>query len=136
VTKQGFPLLREGGLGQDPAAREIRVQGSDVSISSAGEIFNGGQNQGRLSLVTVGNKDALQKVGQSLYALKENMNPDLANSVEVKLHQGFLEASNVNMIREMTDMISATRVFESTQKAIQAYDQMAGKVVNDVPKLG
>jgi flagellar basal-body rod protein FlgG len=35
----------------------------------------------------------------------------------------------------MTDMISATRTFESTQKAIQAYDQMAGKVVNEVPKL-
>jgi flagellar basal-body rod protein FlgG len=41
----------------------------------------------------------------------------------------------VNVVREMTDMIQATRVFESTQKAIQAYDQMSNKVVNEIPKL-
>jgi flagellar basal-body rod protein FlgG len=40
----------------------------------------------------------------------------------------------VNIVREMTDMISATRNFESTQKAIKAYDQMNAKLVNDVPK--
>ena len=42
---------------------------------------------------------------------------------------------SVNIVREMTEMIAATRTFESTQRAIQAYDQMAGKVANDVPKL-
>jgi len=138
VTKQGFPVLLEGA-GQDPAAREIRVQGTGggaISVSEKGEIFQGTQSLGRLSLLSVGNKDAVQKVGQSLYSFRDNLEPELSVATNAKIHQGFLEGSNVNVIREMTDMIAATRTFESTQKAIQAYDQMAGKVVNDVPKLG
>lgn len=136
VTKQGFAVLKDGPPGQDPAAREIRVTGGAVTISQNGEIFENGQNVGKLSLTNVGNKDALQKVGLSLYTLKDNMDPELTVAANGKFLQGALETSNVNAIREMTDMISATRVFESTQKAIQAYDQMAGKAVNEVPKLG
>jgi flagellar basal body rod protein FlgG len=41
----------------------------------------------------------------------------------------------VNIVKEMTDLISATRAFETNQKAIQAYDSLADKLVNQVPKL-
>lgn len=135
VTKQGFPVLRDGGAGQDPAAREIRLRGANIQLSSNGEIFDGGQSIGRLALLNVGEKDALQKVGNNLYTIKDSLDPKMTPANDAKIHQGFLEGSNVNTVREMTDMITATRVFESTQKGIQAYDQMAGKVVNDVPKL-
>ncbi len=137
VTKQGYPVLRDGGLGQDPAARVIRVSGQgQVTISHAGEVFAGGENLGRLSVLVAGNPDALAKTGNNMFAFKDGLNPELAVSREAKVHQGFLEGSNVNVIQEMTDMIAATRVFESTQKAIQAYDSMTQKAVNDVPKLG
>jgi flagellar basal-body rod protein FlgG len=135
ITKQGFPVLRDGQPGSDPVAREIKLTSANVSISAEGEVFDNGQSVGRLALVNVGNKDALSKVGQSLFAFRENMDPALSPSVEAKCHQGMLETSNVNVVREMTDMIAATRLFESTQKAIQTYDQMAGKAVNDVPRL-
>jgi flagellar basal-body rod protein FlgG len=135
VTKQGLPVLRDGGVGQDPATREIKLQNANVSISSTGEIFDGAQSIGRLSLVNVGNKDALQKVGHTLYTFKDTIDPKTTIAAEPKIHQGFVEGSNVNTVREMTDMITATRVFESTQKGIQAYDQMMGKAVNEVSKL-
>lgn len=135
VTKQGVPVLRDGGAGQDPATREIKLRSANVTVSSNGEIFDNGQSVGRLALVNVGNKDALQKVGHTLYTIKDTLDPQLAVAQEPKIHQGFIEASNVNTVREMTDMITATRVFESTQKGIQAYDQMMGKAVNEVPKL-
>ena len=136
VTKQGFPVLRDGGQGQDPATRAIRLQGANVTVSSAGEIFDGPQSQGRLSILAVGNKDALQKTGQGLFKFRENLEPQLTVANEAKVHQGFIEGSNVNSVREMTDMIAATRVFETTQKAIQAYDQINGKAINEIPKLG
>jgi flagellar basal-body rod protein FlgG len=85
--------------------------------------------------VSIGNKDSLQKVGNSLYMIKDTIDPEMTLATEAKLHQGFLEASNVNPVREMTDMITATRVFESTQKGIQAYDQMLAKTVSEVPKV-
>jgi flagellar basal-body rod protein FlgG len=135
VTKQGFPVLREGQPGSDPAAREIRVTSANVSVSAEGEIFENGQSAGRLSMVNVANKDALSKVGQSLFGFRPTIDPGLSLATDSKCQQGMLEGSNVNIVREMTDMIGATRVFESTQKAIQAYDQMAHKAVNEVPKL-
>lgn len=137
VTKQGYPVLKDGGAGQDPAARVLKLTGNTpVAISDVGEFFENGQAVGRLSVLAVGNPDALQKTGNGLFAFRENLNPELAVSPDAKVQQGFLEGSNVNLIQEMTDMIAATRTFESTQKAIQAYDQMAQKTVNDVPKLG
>lgn len=128
VTKQGYPVQRQGG-------GEFRFTSPNVTISDNGEVFENSESIGRMSLVKVGNRDALLKQGANLFALKENLDPKLAAAIDMKVSQGFLEGSNVNIVREMTDMISATRTFESTQKAIQAYDQMAGKVVNEVPKL-
>lgn len=135
VTQQGYPVLRDGGLGQDPNGRAVRLQGGNVTVSTNGEIFEGDQSVGRLSVLSVANKDSLQKVGQNLYSFKNNQDAQLSATLDPRVRQGYIEGSNVNVVREMTDMISATRVFESTQKAIQAYDQMAGKA-NDIAKLG
>jgi flagellar basal-body rod protein FlgG len=135
VTKSGYPVLRDGGLDAPAAGREIHLQSANVTVASNGEIFDGDQSVGRLSIINVGNKDALRKVGQNLFALKESMDAQRSVASEAKVLQGSLEGSNVNIVREMTDMIAATRTFESTQRAIQAYDSMTGKVVNDVPKL-
>lgn len=135
VTKEGHPVLRAGEPGTDPASRVIRFQGSGaVTFSDNGDIFEGTENIGKLSLVNVNNPDSLQKVGGSLYTFKSNSTPDMTNINNPSLKQGFLETSNVNIVQEMTDMISTNRVFESTQKAISAYDQMADKMVNVVGK--
>lgn len=135
VTKEGHPVLRSGVPGEDPAGRVIRMQGlGAVTISDNGEVFEGTENIGKLSLVNVNNPDSLQKVGSSLYAFKANATPEMTVIENPSLKQGFLETSNVNIVQEMTDMIATNRVFESTQKAISAYDQMAEKVVNVVGK--
>lgn len=133
VTKQGFPVLRDGA-GQDPAQREIRMTSGNISVTPNGEVHDGTQSIGKLSMISAGNKDALQKVGNSLYAVKDSIDPEMSVASEFSIHQGFIETSNVNPIREMTDMITATRVFESTQKGIQAYDQMMAKN-NEIAKL-
>ncbi|WII70668.1 flagellar basal-body rod protein FlgF [Bdellovibrio sp. 22V] len=135
VTKEGYPVLSAGEPGADPATRVIRTTGAGpLTISDNGEVFEGTEAIGRLSLVNVNNVDSLQKVGGSLYTFKANSTPDMTNINNPSLKQGFLETSNVNIVQEMTDMISTNRIFESTQKAISAYDQMADKMVNVVGK--
>ncbi|MBX2995071.1 MAG: flagellar basal-body rod protein FlgF [Bdellovibrionaceae bacterium] len=136
VTKDGFPVLSGSGEGGvDPASRVIRVgMGSQITISDNGDVMEGENLIGRLSMVEVADKDALQKVGNSLYDFKKNFQPEVSVVQNPSLKQGFLESSNVNIVREMTDMIQTTRTFESTQKAISAYDSMADKLVNQVPK--
>ena len=48
---------------------------------------------------------------------------------------GMVEMPNISPIEEMLDMITATRVFESTQQVMKAFDSMNSKLVNEVPKL-
>ena len=135
VTKEGFPVLLAGTPGADPASRTIRLQGTGaVSIGDNGDISEGTEVRGRLSLVDVTNPDSLTKTGSSLYSFKPTMNPEMTVIENPSVKQGFLETSNVNIVKEMTDMITTQRVFESTQKAISAYDQMTDKAVNVVGK--
>ena len=90
----------------------------------------------KLSLIEVADRDTLQKVGNSMYQFRSNAQPEVSDVRAPVLKQGYIEASNVNIVQEMTDMIATTRTFESTQKAINAYDSMADKLVNTVPKIG
>lgn len=135
VTKNGDLVLREGEPGEEPAARAIELGNEALHVNSDGELTSGGVPVAKLSAVQVGNPDALLKMGSSLYGFKPNLNAAVARATDVRFHQGYLEDSNVNIIKEMTDMISANRTFESNQKAIQAYDSMNGKLVNEVSKL-
>jgi flagellar basal-body rod protein FlgF len=133
VTKEGHPVLRAGQ--GDPSQRMINVVSRNLTISQAGDLFDGGNALGRLAVVEFANTDDLQKVGNSNYALKGNARSQPTPSDESRLHQGFLETSNVNVVEEMTDMIAANRVFEATQQAIKAHDQMDDKLINQAGKV-
>lgn len=117
VTKDGNPVLLEGGEGEDGLisgdnfdSRTVRVSGTQaITISDAGEVFEGETKLGKLSVVNVANTDALQKVGNNYYTTKENMNAEITAIKNPSLKQGFLETSNVNIINEMTDMIMARK---------------------------
>ncbi|RYZ86029.1 MAG: flagellar basal-body rod protein FlgF [Proteobacteria bacterium] len=135
VTKDGFPVLKNGEPGSDPASRTIKFDGTGpISIGDNGDVTQGTEVVGRLSLVDVKNPDCLNKMGNLLYGFKANMAPEMTALANPSLKQGFVEGSNVNIVQEMTDMIQTNRVFESTQKAISAYDSMADKLVNTVGK--
>ncbi len=129
VTKDGFPVLKSAEGSADPAERVIKLTGNQVQISDKGEVFDGDQLIAKLSLVEVNNKDSLQKIGQNLYNFKTGFPPELSNVGSPSLKQGFVETSNVNIVQEMTDMIQTTRLFESAQKAINAYDSMNEKML-------
>jgi flagellar basal-body rod protein FlgF len=134
TTNDGYPVLSEGQ--GDPAQRAIKVGGRNVTISFAGEVYDGQQLVGRLSVVNAPNKDALQKQGNSLFGLKPNYTAPMQAAQNVKIHQGFVEMSNINIVEEMTDMIQTTRTFEANQAAMKAHDQLDEKLMNVVPKLG
>lgn len=133
VNNEGHPILKEGQ--GDAAQRTIQVTGRNVTIGYSGDIYDGETLVGRLGVIDVDNKDVLQKQGSSLYAIKPNYEIQTRPAREFKLHQGFLEMSNVNVVDEMTDMISAARTFEATKNAIKAFDSMDEKLVNVVPKF-
>lgn len=46
------------------------------------------------------------------------------------VNQGYIEASNINVVTEMVDMINIAREYESNQKIVNAVDDMLGKMVS------
>lgn len=142
VNKEGHSVLLEkattdgepiDGDTTNPDSRTAKFSGQEqVYISDSGDVFDGETKLGRLSVLNVSNPESLQKVGNNYYDFKPNMAPQISSIANPSMKQGYIETSNVNIINEMTDMIMAQRVFEGTQKAIQVYDQMADKLINQV----
>jgi flagellar basal-body rod protein FlgG len=52
-----------------------------------------------------------------------------------KIYQGFLEASNVNPVREMVNLIEVNRAYEANQKTIQTHDTLAGRLLNETIRV-
>ncbi|MCL4516881.1 MAG: flagellar basal-body rod protein FlgF [Firmicutes bacterium] len=123
VTSEGYPVLGENGL--------ITLREGEVSISSDGQISLGATVVDRLRTVQFADLRGLRKEGDSLWAATPIAGPP-APSAEVAVKQGYREKSNVNVIREMVDMITAVRAYEANQKMVQAHDELLGRAVNQV----
>lgn len=135
VTKEGYPVLRnaEPGTPESERAMQFTAEGP-VTVNDNGQVFQGEELVGQMALVNVSNADSLMKIGNNLYGPRPTMTVETNPIPSPSLKQGFVETSNVNVVQEMTDMITTHRIFESTQKAISAYDGMTEKLVNVVGK--
>jgi flagellar basal-body rod protein FlgG len=80
----------------------------------------------------------LKKQGSSLYRDTDTSGPAqvLEGGDRPRVVQGFTEASNVDPVVEMVQMIEVNRAYEANQKVIQSSDSMLGVLINQVAKLG
>lgn len=127
VTPQGYPVMGERG--------PITLPGESVHVDSYGNISSNGQFIDRMILVEFANPETLRKLGGSLFEAVQQT--DIANSMGLnsRVHQGFLEGSNIDMVEEITQAITAFRIYEANQKTLQAQDELLGKCVNEVGTL-
>lgn len=112
VTAGGHPVL-------DNRDREIILppdaQGGTPAISSDGTINIGQQQVAKIDLVTFDSEQELRKTAQGLYATAQEPKAAVAGST---LIQGMLEASNVEPIIEMTNMMELLRQYEGTKNLL------------------
>ena len=90
--------------------------------------------QGEIQLAQFVNPDGLLKVGENMYMQTdasgaETLGVPGQNGLGV-LRQGNLEASNVEPVQELIDLITAQRAFELNSQAVQAGDQMMQTISN------
>ncbi|TCR63675.1 flagellar basal-body rod protein FlgG [Bosea sp. BK604] len=133
VTADGYRL--------DPVIR-VPAEAIDISINESGLVFAKLEGQvqprqlGQISLVNFANDAGLEPLGGNLY--RETVasgQPNEGNPTSPgfgKLRQGYLEASNVDPVKEITALISAQRAYEMNAKVITAADQMAGTVATGI----
>ena len=124
VTTEGYPV--------QPAIN-IPIDARDVTINQAGEVLitqpNGQQqNVGRLNLFLFPNEAGLEAIGGNKFLETEasgQPNQGLPSDPGyARVRQGYLEASNVNVVQEITQLIAAQRAYEMNSKVIEATDQM------------
>lgn len=120
ATPQGFRVLGTAG--------PIRVPEDGFRVDVAGRLPGGAA----LRLVEgPAGPERLAKVGGNLYAAAEGAAPP-ADLQDFSVAQGQLEASNVNVVRTMVELLVSLRAYEGHQRAIQAIDQTAGQAASDL----
>ncbi len=88
---------------------------------------------GQMEIYRFVNPAGLSSIGGNLYkttpASGEEIPGQPAFEGMAKIHQGFLEMSNVKVVEEMVNMIVAQRAYEVNSKAIQTSDSMLGTAI-------
>ena len=111
-----------------------------VSINSSGEVWVKLDNQvdatnvGQIELAIFANEAGLEAAGDNLFM--ETTASGAANTATPgsagfgNILQGSLEMSNVNVVSEISNLITAQRAYEMNSKVIQAADEMMSNLTN------
>jgi len=147
---------RDGAFNKDANGQLVTLDGNvvipnitipstatDVQINAAGQVYAiigaTGQQQllGQLAIANFANETGLDALGGNLF--RENQasgaavigNPGDAGFG--KIHQGYLESSNVDPVKEITELIAAQRAYEMNSKVISAADDMFSTITKNMP---
>jgi flagellar basal-body rod protein FlgG len=129
VTNSGMPV--GGGITIPTNAKGVSIsQEGAVSVTLPGNVAP--QVVGNIAVASFGNVDGLEPIGQNLYresAASGQPQQGTPGTNDLGLiKQGFLEASNVNVVTELVSMIQTQRAYEMNSKAITTQDQMLAKL--------
>jgi flagellar basal-body rod protein FlgG len=114
----------------------------EVVVNKSGEVFariDGQvnlQSLGQLQLANFSNEAGLAAMGDNLFTETPASGPAVTGVPGdpgfAEVEQGYLEASNVDPVKEITELISAQRAYEMNSKVIQAADEMAAVVSKNI----
>lgn len=122
-TSDGLPVMGQGG--------EITIEAGRIDINPQGEVYVDGELLDTLKVVDFDKPYELKKTGSNQFVpINDTVTP--RDGENYLISQGFVESSNVNAIRTMTEVIETMRVFETYQRVIRASDDATAKTVNDV----
>jgi len=124
TTLSGHAILGTGG-------GPITLPNGDITIHENGMITVDGVFVDTIRIVDFEDHATLRAFGDNLYSTTEE-------SVEApfmgRVLQGYIETSNVNIVREMVEMISLSRAYEANARMVAIADQTLGQAVNEIAR--
>ncbi len=129
VTTQGYAV--DPGISIPPDATDITINASgEVLVKTPGQTAS--QNVGQIQLANFVNPTGLDAIGDNFFLETDaSGSPTTGNPNENEfgaLRQGSLEQSNVNVVEEITELITAQRAYEMNSKVISTSDEMMQSV--------
>lgn len=134
LTTDGYLTTKDGDyvLGQNGRIQLSTTAGNTV-IDENGNIYQDNQLVAKIKITEFEDTNYLTHYGESMWDAKEGA---VANdATDFKVHQGYLEMSNISVVTEMVNMISIQRQYEANQKLITTYDESLDKSVNQVGRI-
>jgi flagellar basal-body rod protein FlgG len=125
VTADGFSVQGERG--------PINIRGAKIEVDASGQILVDGRVVDRLKLIHFPRPYPLEKVGNTLFRSSLPTPPEEA-ATGLIVHQGAIELSNSEPIKQMVSVIETVRAYEAYQKALQAFDEITTRAVNDIAR--
>ncbi len=126
VTTDGLLLNPQMVIPTNATAVTVSQTGV-VSITLANQTQP--QQIGQLTLVNFANEGGLLPMGNNLYRQTEASGQPVSGVPGdpgfATVSQGYLEASNVDPVQEITDLIAAQRAYEMNSKVITAANEMS-----------
>lgn len=127
VTADGYTL--QPGITIPNNARDVTINASgEVLVAFDGQIAL--QNVGQIQLAIFPNEVGLEAAGDNLFLQTPASGDPLPGNPGAigfgNTLQGFVETSNVNVVQEITSLITAQRAYEMNSRVITASDEMLG----------
>ena len=123
----------------------IQTDATDIVVTADGQVqirtqdSTNLQTVAQLQLAKFINPDGLLKLGDNLYQQTDaSSDPQVGDPGQQgfgNIRQGFLEASNVEPVTELIDLITTQRAFELNSQVVQAGDQIM-QIVANLRRLG
>lgn len=126
VTKQGYPIIGEGG----PIQLDLNNP-APLSISPTGEISQGADLKGKLKVNDFNRPELLTPISSGCF-LADNPNLQSTLVPQSSIRQGFLERANTSVVAEMANLITTMRGFEANQRVLQLHDERIGKAISEL----
>jgi flagellar basal-body rod protein FlgG len=131
VTAEGYRILPGITIPANSLAITI---GQDGTVSARLPDTAQTTQIGQLTAVRFTNNAGLRAVGRNLYEETGSSGAPVAGIFSQQgfgsLQQGFLESSNVSVVEQVVNMITAQRAYEANSKGIQTADDMLQQAIN------
>lgn len=129
VTNDGFVVQPNITIPQEAITVTINQSG-EVLVTLDGQVDPA--NVGQINLSTFANEAGLNAIGDNLFLETTASGAPASGTPGTPglgtIQQGFLETSNVNIVSEITNMITAQRAYEMNSQVIETSDQMMGRL--------
>ena len=132
ITQEGYITDADGNHLQSEAGDLIVPTDAEIMIDKDGSVFANGELIDRITIRDFADYNYLKKYADTMYEPVDG-----ATEIEAtgSILQGWLEQSNVNVVKEMTQMIAITRAYEANQKIVQTMDTTLDQAVNNVGRV-
>jgi len=122
VTTEGFAVRGEGG-----APINIPPEATQISVAVDGTVSADGAELGKLELVRFA-PSQVKREGGTLFSASGR--PTTGDPPKVR--SGMLEASNVNIVRGVVDLVKVSRSYEALMRMIQGYHDVESRAAREL----